>query len=201
MEQAFIDLNLSSDLQRMVKHLSNRIGDDPQHRLLIDELKSAIVIAPSARTSFKTWPKEKFIELCGMIARAFPVRKVILVGDRAEERVATAIQCHFPYTVISLTGVITLREYAALVGNAALLIAHDSAAMHIGNYERTPLIALFGPTSALQYGEHSDTSTVIKRTDLPCIPCRGVRCDINRACLTGLTADEVFAEVMRKLPA
>jgi hypothetical protein len=43
MEQAFIDLNLSSDLQRMVKHLSNRIGDDPQHRLLIDELKSAII--------------------------------------------------------------------------------------------------------------------------------------------------------------
>lgn len=43
MEQAFGDLNLSSDLRRKVKHLSNRIGDDSQHRLLIDELKSAIV--------------------------------------------------------------------------------------------------------------------------------------------------------------
>lgn len=43
MEQAFIDLHLSLELQRKVKHLSNRIGDDSQHRLLIDELRSAIV--------------------------------------------------------------------------------------------------------------------------------------------------------------
>jgi ADP-heptose:LPS heptosyltransferase len=86
-----------------------------------------------------------------------------------------------------------------LVDHAALLIAHDSAAMHIGNYESTPLIALFGPTNAAQYGENSATSTVMKRSDLACIPCCGVTCDIDRACLTGLSARVVFDEVSKKL--
>lgn len=42
MKQAFDDLNLSLELRRAVERLSNRIGSDPQHRMLVDELASSI---------------------------------------------------------------------------------------------------------------------------------------------------------------
>jgi ADP-heptose:LPS heptosyltransferase len=191
-KQLKVPLYSGSDLDSLIRKTNER-------GIHFDEVKKAVVMAPSARTHFKTWPKEKFIELCGMISRDFPVRKILLVGSRTEETVANEIQCHLPYSIVSLAGAITLREYAALVDHAALLIAHDSAAMHIGNYQSTQLIALFGPTNSAQYGENSATSTVMKRSDLACIPCSGVTCDIDRECLAGLSARVVFDEVVKKL--
>ncbi|MBN1493155.1 MAG: glycosyltransferase family 9 protein [Candidatus Omnitrophica bacterium] len=195
-----LDMNVSEPITLYSSNDERSLSDKLSQRGITEKyVGRAVLIAPSARTPFKTWPAEKFVGLCKKIREEYPDRPIMLVGSKDEEGIAITIKEKVAHDVVVLAGALSLKEYAALTQQAALLVAHDSAAMHIGNYHSIPLIALFGPTSAEQYGEDSDTSTVIKRNDLDCVPCCGVQCDIGRVCLSELPVDTVFAEVRRKL--
>jgi ADP-heptose:LPS heptosyltransferase len=91
---------------------------------------------------------------------------------------------------VNLTGRTTLPQTIALLENAALVIANDSGPMHIAAALGRPLVALYGPTSALLTGPYERIDAVV-RLDLPCSPCYARTCS-HQSCLKWLEIEQVL---------
>jgi heptosyltransferase-2 len=69
-------------------------------------------------------------------------------------------------------GRLALREAAALIGKAAVLVTNDSAPLHLAAAMGTPIVAIFGPTvPAFGFGPRGPRDVVVERTGLDCRPC------------------------------
>ncbi len=96
-------------------------------------------------------------------------------------------------------GNLTLRQLAALIGEADAFLGVDTAPMHMAAALGTPLVALFGPTLPAIWKPWAAQSVVL-RGECPCER-GGQRCDWSgvRACLQATTCDAVQTELARML--
>ncbi len=73
--------------------------------------------------------------------------------------------------VANASGALTLLGTAALIQRASLVIAVDSAPVHLADALGTPVIALFGPTNPFHWRPRKPGSQVIQlgetMTDIP----------------------------------
>ncbi len=128
--------------------------------------------------------------------------KSVLVGGASDiargDEAAQSSDGH----AINLCGKTTLRQLAAMIDGAALVVTADSTPMHMAAAHDVPLVALFGPTSLVRTGPFGHLDDVL-RLDLECAPCylRKLRqCPHQHRCMADLTVDRVFAEVVARLP-
>jgi ADP-heptose:LPS heptosyltransferase len=93
-----------------------------------------------------------------------------------------------------------LRETCALLAAADVLVTGDSGPMHLAAGVRTPVVALFGPTTR-EWGFYPEgPRDVVLETDDACRPCSlhgSRRCAHAGRCMAGITPDAVFAAVRR----
>ncbi len=105
------------------------------------------ILASTSRWASKDWPRERWSELAeALIARGFD--RVLYTGT-ANERTAVAAampQGRARQLAIDLAGRIDLGTMMAAIEASELVIANDSAAMHIAAGLQRPLLGLFGPT-------------------------------------------------------
>jgi heptosyltransferase-2 len=75
-------------------------------------------------------------------------------------------------TAANACGRLALRETAALIERAAVLITNDSAPLHFAAAVGTPVVAVFGPTvPAFGFGPRGPRDVVVERMGLECRPC------------------------------
>jgi len=156
------------------------------------QLSNAIVMAPGARSSFKLWPKEKYADLCRLICEQDSQQLIIVAGVESEKKLTSYIVSSVSGKIFDCAGLFSMHEFLALLDSVKVLVGNDSGAMHMAHYQDNMVITLFGPTDSGPVGRDTDRSAIIKRTDLPCVPCRGFSCDIGRVCLEDLEAERVF---------
>jgi lipopolysaccharide heptosyltransferase I len=121
------------------------------------------VIAPTSRWPGKLWPAERFAEAAGaLLARGLP--RIVLVGSRGErEQIAPLLElAEAEPRVIDLVGQTSIGRLMALIERAALVIALDSAALHIAVGFGRPIVALFGPTRVSLVGPYQRDGDVIQ---------------------------------------
>ena len=111
----------------------------------LDFSTPCMVVAPGAGSEAKRWPIEGFCQVAGRLLEGSDLHAAA-VGDEGEARLGAKLAQVNPRRVIDLTGRITLRELAALVQRAKLVLTNDSAVMHLGHELYRPVVALFGPT-------------------------------------------------------
>lgn len=158
------------------------------------------VIAPRGNWQTKRWPDEK----SAAVARHFMARgyAAVLVGVPRERTVGQAIARLAP-GAIDLSGETSLSELAALVGRAAICIAHDSGPMHLAVALGRPVVALFGPSDEVWAGPYQRDNAAV-RTALPCAPCylrRLKSCRYGHACMEEMSADAVVERAESALAA
>ena len=148
-----LHLYSSLDCERLIRSLRSK-G--------VYSLQNLLVIAPGARWELKQWPAEHFAKLITLLTEAWDLVPV-LVGDAADretcERVETmtdSAEC------INLCGKNPVGQFTFLVERARLVISNDSAAMHLANYYRRPVIGIFGPTDPEKYGYTSERSRIAR---------------------------------------
>jgi heptosyltransferase-2 len=165
----------------------------------------------AAYGSSKRWPPERFAEVAVRFIREKDAGVIILGGPKetviaaeieqgislllSEGGVSGRLTTH----VLNLAGKTTLRELAAVISEADLLITNDSGPMHIGYAVRTPLVAIFGSTSPQHTGPVGADVAVVKK-DVDCSPCLERECrrgDLR--CMELISADEVFDAGLRLL--
>jgi len=150
-----------------------------------------ILVAPAARSELKTWRLAGFREVIDRLLGE-QAEDILLVGDNRERNIAEPLVEIHPKRIHNLAGRISLKETAALIARASLLLTNDSALMHLGFELNRPVVALFGPTSHEKYG-HQGPRFRIVREPVFCSPCEKPICRFDRqACFEDLKSDTVF---------
>ena len=122
-----------------------------------------VALAPSAAFELKRWPIENWKTL---ILQSSKQNFVLLGGP--QDIFLEQLRAVAPERVFNLAGKTNLRQSAAVIANAKVLISNDTGLLHVGEQLGLPTIALMGPAP---FGFPSRTSTKILQIDLPCRPC------------------------------
>ena len=150
----------------------------------------------------KCWPTDRFGELARMLCRHTNGR-ILLFGSMADRETAVAVKSlagpEAASRMIDLTGVTSLIEAMALIGECDVFVTNDSGLMHVAAALRTPMAAIFGSTDHVATGPFSDNAVVIRKP-LPCSPCKKSQCpEKHFRCMKLIDSDEVGQAVLRML--
>jgi heptosyltransferase II len=214
-------LDVSADHQASARRILRAAG--------LDEERRFVAVAPGAAYgTAKQWPPERFAQLAALLAEAGVA--TILVGARADVSACDAI-VRLASTpdlaprdrsdagsapaarpaeargapVLSVCGSTDIPALAGLLSMADAVVANDSGAMHLAAAVGAGVVAVFGPT------DYRATSPLRASVDTPepivlaapvwCRPCMLRECPIDHRCMTGISADEVFAAVSGSVAA
>jgi heptosyltransferase-2 len=125
--------------------------------------KGFIAMAPGSIWGTKRWPY--YPELAKLVDG-----QVVVIGGPEDAALGDAIVAASPKARSSV-GQLSLRQSAALIKEAALLVTNDSAPLHLATGVGTPVLAIFGPTvPAFGYGPVG-WDDGIAEIALDCRPC------------------------------
>jgi heptosyltransferase-2 len=149
--------------------------DDESKRLIAEfNGQPYITIAPGSVWFTKTFPKEKWIDFIKKYGSLFPERKIYLIGSAGEFSLAEEIvmKSGLP-RVINLCGKLPMLASAALMKNAIMNYANDSAPVHIAGAVNAPVTEVYCSTvPAFGFGPLSDKSFIVETSiALDCRPC------------------------------
>jgi ADP-heptose:LPS heptosyltransferase len=178
-----------------------RENDRQQARRLLEEAgfrpgERYVVLVPATRWETKCWPPERFGHLANLIQERRGLGAVLVGGGSDIEVGDVAVDASMG-TAANLCGRTTLRQLAAIIDGASLVVTADSTPMHMAAALGRPLIALFGPTNPDRTGPYGRPQDVL-RADLDCSPCylRTLRqCPHGQVCMKQLSVERVLAAV------
>jgi heptosyltransferase-2 len=158
-----------------------------------------------ASEAYRRWPAANFVDLIKQL-NAAGFKCLLFCGP--EERAVT----HEIYSALPSSGAenflvesLDIASVAAIIRTCAAFLSTDSGLGHIAAAVGVPVLAIFGPAQwsrTAPYGAHGHHLEL----RVPCSPCLGypfestsstVRCRFSYRCLTGISADMVYRELMR----
>jgi len=148
-----------------------------------------MVICPFTTRPQKHWVESYWTVLAHRIQEEYGIKTVILGGsDNMVSGEKMAADRHG--VMINQAGRTRLRQAAAIIRKASILIGVDTGLTHMGTAFNVPTIALFGSTRPYLETEHGNTRIIYKYLD--CSPCgRNPTCGGAFTCMTSVTVDEV----------
>ncbi|MFZ9760457.1 MAG: glycosyltransferase family 9 protein [Candidatus Kapaibacteriota bacterium] len=162
-----------------------------------------IVIAPGSVWPTKRWPKHHFGKLIESLLESSP-HSIALIGSEYDASLCDSILPEqYANRVINLAGKLSLDETIDMISRARLLIANDSAPIHLASLVNCPTIAIFGPTHpAFGFAPLSDVSFIMQK-NLDCRPCSihgQAQCPLNtHACMEQTLPEEVLRVALNYL--
>ena len=125
---------------------------------------SYAVFAPKSRWSSKEWPADRWLELARGFAGTTSM-PIILIGSPGEREavddLAARMRSH-GIESISLAGRASIGQTMAVIEKGAVVVANDSAPMHMAVGFDRPLVALFGPTDPVEVGPYGRSDAVVR---------------------------------------
>lgn len=153
-----------------------------------------VALAPGSIWGSKRWPY--YAELA---ARLPTHAAVVVVGGQDDavwgEEICRAVG-RTGGRAVNACGKLSLRQSAALIGKAAVLVTNDSAPLHLATAMGTPIVALFGPTvSEFGFGPVRPGDLTLGIEGLECRPCSShgpLQCPLgHHRCMRDLTVEAV----------
>jgi len=147
----------------------------------------------SARWPTKRWPAASFAEVADRLQQEGS-GAVVMIGGPDERADVAAVRGLMKTPAIDLVGATTVGLLPALLSKVSLLITNDSGPMHIAAAVGTPVVALFGPTSAVRTGPYGAGHSVLTG-NVPCRPCFSRTCHnaLPLECLRMVSPEQVLA--------
>jgi heptosyltransferase-2 len=169
----------------------------------VDADAPLIAVAPGSAWSTKRWTVEGYAALLIGLHRELDAIPVLL-GGTGDVSYAQAILRTAGGIGINLVGQTDLRMLVAAIDQSLVLVANDSAPVHIAVARGTPVVAIFGPTVPQQgFAPYTDRARIVERP-LPCRPCSrhgSASCPIGtHACMREISAAQVQDAVLQLLP-
>ncbi|AXK39273.1 putative lipopolysaccharide heptosyltransferase III [Crenobacter cavernae] len=168
-------------------------------RLLAEGLapRRFVVVHPSSRWMFKSWPAERMAEVIDHLAAEG--WQVVLTAAPSDEELAmvNAIKSRLSRPVSDWSASLSLKELAALIAQARLYLGVDSVPMHIAAAMGTPTVALFGPSGDKEWGPWQVAHRIIADNGFGCRPCGRAGCGDGQLseCLTAIPSSRVIEAI------
>ncbi len=172
-----------------------RLADRSIASMQIDQ--PHVVLAPGSVWATKQWPSARFRELAAKLVHEG--MRVSVIGDASVIDVARGIE-----GVENYAGTTSMSEAAGIVAQATILVANDSAPVHLASLQNVPTVAIFGPTvPEFGFGPFGSHVMVAQRQQLRCRPCSDhgtSACPLGtHECMTSITVEEVFGHIQHLL--
>jgi lipopolysaccharide heptosyltransferase II len=153
----------------------------------------------SARWPTKRWPLRSFGAVVDLLDRA-GLGPVVLIGSSDDRRDVDQLRAFVKGSFVDLSGILPVGCLPALLSRARVLVTNDSGPMHVAAAIGTPVVAMFGPTSALRTGPYGPGHHILAG-QVPCSPCfsRVCRHAPELECLHLIKPNEVVEAVQRLL--
>ncbi len=187
-----IKLPITPDALRNIdRFLMERSIDD--NRPLI-----ALNCSVGAARPARNWFPERFAALADRLIDELGAQ-VIFVGGNEDRELVRSVLADMKNRAVSAAGDLSLSDAAALLARCKCLVSADTGPLHLATAVQTPVVGLFGSTDPRRTGPIGRGHQVISK-GLACVPCEKKHCPLgNRACMAGITVDEVFNAVGRIL--
>jgi len=164
-------------------------------------------VHPVSRWLWKCWTPGSMAKIVDWLQTRRDVRVVITSGPAEKEgEMARTIVEQCRTLPLFFDGNLSLSQTAAISAESDGYFGVDTAPMHMAAAVGVPVVALFGPTHAENWGPWTPLGRVLAK---PCVcndPHSGQRCDWSRtrACLAAITVQEAQAALdelltMRKI--
>lgn len=156
-----------------------------------------VAVAPGSIWGSKRWP------YYGDLARRLAGVPVVVVGGPDDaglgEEIVGAVGRNGGRAV-NVCGKLTLRQSAALIARARVLVTNDSAPLHVATAVGTPIVAVFGPTlPEFGFGPIKSGDLALGVEGLDCRPCSHhgpPRCPLgHHRCMRDLSSEVVAAAI------
>jgi hypothetical protein len=135
-------------------------------RSLVGDSRCPLIgFCPGASSPLKRWPESRFAAVADWaLAEGWGV---IVLGDRHDQTAATMQRLMSHGTRCLVAKGLHLRRVAAVLARCAAVVSNDSGLMHIAAAVRTPVVAIFGPTSPRLYLPRGRTEGLAAGQDCP----------------------------------
>ncbi len=156
-----------------------------------------VVLNPAAGRGRKQWPSEKFSGMARELVKTYVDIKIILTGMQKDRETCERVKSDIENgAVFNMAGKTSLKELAALLEKADLLVTNDTDTLHLASAVHCPVVAIFGPTNPYRYGPVG-TKNVVVYSNLDCFPCNEKRrCRRNYMCLEKISVEQVAKSAM-----
>ncbi len=164
--------------------------------------KPIVVINPGSVWETKRYPYASFAEVIKMLNKEGSF-DIIVTGGDSDRELVDKLMSLCPGMAVNMAGDTSLKELAALLDMAALMITNDSGPTHIAASFNTPIVAIYGPTTKeLGFFPYNEKSIVLEK-ELSCRPCGkhgGHKCPTGTfECMLSITPTEVYDAALNML--
>lgn len=125
------------------------------------------VLAPTAKWPSKRWPIERWAAIIpAIVDRGF--ERIVIVGGPGESEQVVDLKNHDASSagvMVDLVGRTSVGRMLAVIAKAGLVIAHDSAPLHMAVGFDRPCVALFGPTDPALVGPYRRPESVVQAAE------------------------------------
>ncbi len=136
------------------------------------EKENYIVLHPVSRWRFKCPPTSLIAELIKKLHERGNQIVLTASSDTNEMKMIEEIIKEIPAVpVINCAGKTSLKELGGIIEGSRLLICVDSVPLHIASATKTPVVALFGPSSDLNWGPWLHPKSRVVAQNFSCRPC------------------------------
>lgn len=154
-----------------------------------------ITLCPGAKHKNKQWEPDGFAALARQIHQNQGTR-IILLGGPDDKEVCNYVQSKIDVEVVNLAGKLSLLESAALLKKSKWVVSNDSGLMHLAQSQKTPVVAIFGPT-VKEFGFFPlPGKAAVVETNLSCRPCTKMGANAcpkgHHRCMKDISADRVY---------
>lgn len=155
-----------------------------------------VILNPGGGWPTKLWSTAGFAALADRLWQAYGLRSFVTYGP-GELAMAQEIVQQAAAGAAELVDA-NLKQFLALARRAQLFVGGDTGPMHLAAAVSTPIVALFGPTSARRNGPFAAADVVVERFDLDCrTDCYRRRCS-HTSCMK-LPVELVWQKVAQRL--
>lgn len=156
-----------------------------------------VVICPFTTRPQKHWFDAEWRRLIAAVQREWSL-PVVMLGGPGDRAAAQAIADGNPDGLINLTGQTSLRQAAAIIARASLVVGVDTGLTHMGIAMNRPTLSLFGSTRPYLDTTHANARVLYHALD--CSPCkRHPTCHGAFDCMRAIRVEEVM-ESAERLP-
>lgn len=160
---------LSPFVAKVKKAFEPRLYPGEAHVQEAEEVgaRGAVLVMPGSQWATKAWPEGQFGKLLDEVTD-----QVILMGAPSERPLCDRLAQGRP-NVSNAAGELSLLGLVAAVQMAKVVVANDSAPLHVASATDTPTVALFTSTvPRFGFGPRASKHVVVEAaTELHCRPC------------------------------
>lgn len=165
-------------------------------KLAIKNSDTLVIINPGFVPKEQKWQNSHYASVANKLIRTYGA-KIIFTGSKDDKHIIRAVMDEVKNeNTYDFSGQINLKELAALIEKADLLISQSNVPVYLACSVKCPVVAIFGPGNPYRFGPRG-TKNLVVHSSLDCFPCNlHFTCNKNYMCLEKISPEQVLKSAM-----